>query len=258
MLKPTAKPLQCLIVDDEEPAHTVLANFIRRLPQLSLAGKAYSAIEALHILREQQQQQKQEPIDLVFLDVTMPEMSGIELLATLETQLEPDKQPLIILCTAHSDYALESYEYGVVDYLLKPIAFPRFAKAVQRVSAIIQRNSGVNPPKASSVLAIVSEGKEYIISADELLYAESMGNYVRIITQKERYIVQETMRSLEEQLENTGMIRIHRSYLVNTAYIQDFNGEEVIIRGVMLPVGKTFKKLVEKSILEKNDIRHQL
>lgn len=249
MLKHTAKPLQCLIVDDEEPAHTVLVNFLRRLPQLSLAGKAYSAVEALHIL--QKRQHEREPIDLIFLDVTMPEMSGIELLATFQTQIEQDKQPLVILCTAYSDYALESYEYGVVDYLLKPIAFPRFAKAVHRVSAIAQRTSDLTPTKTASTLTIISEGREITINADELLYAESMGNYVRINTRKERFIVQETMRSLEEQLEETGMIRIHKSYIVNTAYIGRFDGTMIEIQGVNLPVGKTFKKLVEKSIVEK-------
>lgn len=197
-----------MIIDDEEPAHIVLKNFINRLPQLSLAGTAYSAVEALHVLHTATY--SQEKIDIVFLDITMPDMSGMELFAALKNQAKTETHPFVILCTAHSNHALESYEYGVTDYLLKPIAFPRFVKAVQRVEFMLSQmslslHSELSAVKTSSPFTFVIECKRGSLGISEIVYTE---------------------------------------------YIQGYSGNEILIDGIELPVGRTFKKLVEKHLMD--------
>jgi DNA-binding LytR/AlgR family response regulator len=223
----------CLIVDDEPAAHYVLANYIERVPHLELAGQCYNVLEAISFLHER-------PVDLLFLDIHMPEMTGFDLLRTLV------RPPKVILTTAYSEFALESYEYWVIDYLLKPIDFPRFLKAFERFIALqpaekdtaVVRSEAVLP---TSLMVKVDAGMVRIYFS-ELLYTQSMGNYVRLITEKQAYLATITTAELEQRLPAEQFMRIHKSHIVALSKITRFTQNSVMIGDTELPVGITYRR----------------
>ena len=228
---------RCLIVDDEPPAHKVLENYISKLSFLELVGNCYDAMEAVSVLHTQ-------PVDLIFLDINMPEISGLEMLKTLENA------PAVILTTAYSEFALESYEYGVVDYLLKPIRFDRFLKAVNRVGELHKpppaapaAPAPVVPPKETSFFVKV-DGIQHQVHFDELLFVEAFGNFVKLHLADQRLVVADTLRNMELQLENQGFLRIHKSWLVNLRKVDRQQGNRLFIGETELPIGNSYKQIV--------------
>jgi DNA-binding LytR/AlgR family response regulator len=221
------EPKKCIIVDDEPAAHYVLANYIKQNPQLELVFQGFNGIEAMNYLRE-------HPVDLMFLDINMPEISGMELLKIIP------KHPKTILTTAYSEYALESYDYGVIDYLLKPIYFPRFLKAIDRFFATEQ-----NKIKEEEVLIntvnVKVDGYFIDIELDQLLFAQSFGNYVKLHTLKRIYLASITTSEFEKCLPEN-FIRIHKSYIVALDKIEVVEKDFVIIKKEKLPVGITYKR----------------
>ena len=175
---------KCIIVDDEPAAHYVLANYIRQNPQLELVQQCYNGIEALGYLRE-------NSVDLMFLDIDMPEITGLELLQTLQ------KPPKTILTTAYSEFALISYDYGVIDYLLKPIYFPRFLKATERfLSAFtVEKNTDAN-----LFISIKIDSSIVDLPVRDILFAQSYGNYVKIFTLEKTWLATMTTAQLEQNL----------------------------------------------------------
>lgn len=173
---------KCIIVDDEPAAHYVLANYIKQNPQLELVFQGYNGIEAMNFLRE-------NSVDLMFLDINMPEISGMELLKILPTH------PKTILTTAYSEFALESYDYGVIDYLLKPIYFPRFLKAIDRFFA----TESVKQKAEETVnsVSVKVDGYMMDIELDQLLFAQSFGNYVKLHTTKRTFLASITTTEFE-------------------------------------------------------------
>ena len=219
---------KCIIVDDEPAAHYVLANYIKQNPQLELVFQGYNGIEAMDYLRE-------NPVDLMFLDINMPEISGMELLKILPTH------PKTILTTAYSEFALESYDYGVIDYLLKPIYFPRFLKAIDRFFA----TESVKPKTEETVVNSVSvkvDGYLMDIELDQLLFAQSFGNYVKLYTIKRTYLASITTSELEKCLPEKNFMRIHKSYIVALDKIEATDKDFVVIKNEKLPVGITYKR----------------
>jgi DNA-binding LytR/AlgR family response regulator len=221
------EPKKCIIVDDEPAAHYVLANYIKQNPQLELVFQGFNGVEAMNYLRE-------HPVDLMFLDINMPEISGMELLKIIP------KHPKTILTTAYSEYALESYDYGVIDYLLKPIYFPRFLKAIDRFFATEQ-----NKIKEEEVLIntvnVKVDGYFIDIELDQLLFAQSFGNYVKLHTLKRIYLASITTSEFEKCLPEN-FIRIHKSYIVALDKIEVVEKDFVIIKKEKLPVGITYKR----------------
>lgn len=218
---------KCIIVDDEPAAHYVLANYIKQNPQLELVFQGYNGIEAMNYLRE-------NTIDLMFLDINMPEISGMELLKILPTH------PKTILTTAYSEFALESYDYGVIDYLLKPIYFPRFLKAIDRFFA-----TESHKPKTEEIINSVSvkvDGYFIEIELDQLLFAQSFGNYVKLHTTKRTYLASITTTELEKCLPEKNFMRIHKSYIVALDKIDSTEKDFVIIKNEKLPIGITYKR----------------
>lgn len=218
---------KCIIVDDEPAAHYVLANYIKQNPQLELVFQGYNGIEAMNYLRE-------NPVDLMFLDINMPEISGMELLKILPTH------PKTILTTAYSEFALESYDYGVIDYLLKPIYFPRFLKAIDRFFATENHK-----PKTEEIINSVSvkvDGYFIEIELDQLLFAQSFGNYVKLHTVKRTYLASITTTELEKCLPEKNFMRIHKSYIVALDKIDSTEKDFVIIKNEKLPIGITYKR----------------
>ena len=219
---------KCIIVDDEPAAHYVLANYIKQNPRLELVFQGYNGIEAMDYLRE-------NPVDLMFLDINMPEISGMELLKIIPTH------PKTILTTAYSEYALESYEFGVIDYLLKPIYFPRFLKAVDRFFAV----DGSKVKTEETVVNFVSvkvDGYFMDIELDQLLFAQSFGNYVKLHTVKRTYLASITTSEFEKCLPEKNFMRIHKSYIVALDKIEGTDKDFVIIKNEKLPIGITYKR----------------
>ena len=221
-------PKKCIIVDDEPAAHYVLANYIKQNPQLELVFQGYNGIEAMYYLRENH-------VDLMFLDINMPEISGMELLKIIPTH------PKTILTTAYSEFALESYDYGVIDYLLKPIYFPRFLKAVDRFFST--ENAKVKEEEvAVNSISVKVDGYFMDIELDQLLFAQSFGNYVKLHTIKRTYLASITTSELEKCLPEKSFMRIHKSYIVALDKIDVTEKDFVIIKNEKLPIGITYKR----------------
>lgn len=229
--------LRCLIVDDEPPAHKILENYIGRLNSLSLVGNCYNAIEALNFLHENE-------VDVLFLDINMPELSGLEMLSTLENP------PIVILTTAYSEYALKSYEIGVLDYLLKPIPFNRFLKTINRILAIKQpTNSPSLPEKEESspkqnFFFVKADGIQHKIRFEEVNYLESKGNFVQLHQDKNRLLASDTLSNMEKKLTEYGFLRVHRSYIINIQKVKSIQGNLIQIGKDNIPIGNSYRQIV--------------
>ncbi len=229
------KPLQTLIVDDEKPAVELLLAYAAKTPELEVVGTAHSAISAKSILQE-------KPIDLIFLDIQMPDLTGLQLLRMLKTP------PAVVLTTAYSEFALEGYELDVLDYLLKPIEFERFYRAVSKLLASPQP-----PPKEGELVGTPSfgggwgEADYFFVKTDhqilkvnfaDILFIESLREYVRIHTPTQRIVARLALQRLEELLPAAKFIRIHRTYIVNIDAVQKIEGNLLHIGKELLPVSK--------------------
>ncbi|WP_306352794.1 LytR/AlgR family response regulator transcription factor [Flavobacterium sp. '19STA2R22 D10 B1'] len=223
------KIIKCIIVDDEPAAHYVLTNYIKtQFPQLELVAQCYNGIEALNYLRE-------NTVDLMFLDIDMPEITGLELLKMLT------KPPKTILTTAYSEFALESYEYGVIDYLLKPIYFPRFLKAIDRLITSVSAQD-VTKDLPGKTISIKVDGAQIEIELDKILYAQSFGNYVKLHTVKRNYLASITTNELEKMLPKSIFMRVHKSYIIALDHIKCFKKEIIKINDTIIPIGITYKR----------------
>jgi DNA-binding LytR/AlgR family response regulator len=233
--------LKCIIVDDEEMAIRVIASHIDNIKELEIVGTYSNAIEAFAVL------QKQE-IDLIFLDIQMPKMNGLTMLRSLS------KPPHIILTTAHREFALEGYDLSVMDYLLKPISFERFLKAVGKVlqAEKVQQTLPESPAQLSfgdaPFIYIKSERQFVKILLNEILYVESLKNHVKIITQKETVISLITISEMEEKLPPQHFLRIHRSYIAAVSKIEKFTHTSIHIGKHELPIGEFYKEEVIKRL----------
>lgn len=224
-----------LIVDDEPLAQKVLQRFISLVDSLELVGLCSNAIEASNALRNQ-------PVDLLFLDIRMPELSGLDLLKIIKNP------PKVILTTAYAEHALEGYEFGVIDYLVKPIAFDRFLRAINKVVPTLQASTPPLMPtpvlKPSNYLFVKSDRKIYKIDYPEIKYVEAFGNYVKIHTTHKIVLAQETLTNLEKSLPAEHFLRIHKSYIVSIHFINLVDGNSLFVENVELPIGQLYKQRV--------------
>ena len=219
------KKIRCIIVDDEPLAIQLLENYVTKIPYLELVFSSENPIEALEFIQHNE-------ADLIFLDIQMPEISGINFMKIVGDKLK------YILTTAYSEYALEGYEHNVIDYLLKPISFDRFEKSTLKA----QDRFPTNESSANSYFFVKSSGQQRRINFNEILYIESIKDYVNIKTENEEYIVLETLKTLENQLPSN-FVRVHRSFILNSDAILSINGKTVIISsGDEIPVGETYRK----------------
>ncbi len=230
----------CIIVEDEPLAAEVLQDYIRQVPFLELQGICNDAIFAMEMLQ-------QKPVDLVFLDIHLPKLKGFEFIKTLK------RPPHIIITSAYHEYALQGYEYNVVDYLLKPIEFNRFLMAVNKL-----RQSPVPEVRISSLLQTAERAhlffnvskKKVKVYLDEILYIESLKEYIRIFTNNKTILTKFQLGQIEELLAKNNFLRIHRSFIVAKDKIDAFTATDVEINGKQIPIGRSYKELVQ-SILEK-------
>lgn len=219
----------CLIVDDEPAAHYVLCNHIEKNNALLLVKQCYNALEAHNYLKE-------NVVDLIFLDIDMPEISGLELLQLLKNP------PKTILTTAHSEYALESYDYGVVDYLLKPVSTSRFLKAVDRALSYTKITKAEEEPE---ILTVKVDGRIYDILLKHICYIQSYGNYVKIFTPTRSYVVAITTQEIMHLLPGSQFVRIHKSFIVSLTRVQKISGNILVLKETQLPIGITYKRLLK-------------
>ena len=223
--------INCMVVDDEPIAREGLMEYIRQIDYLNPVAQCKSAAEAACLLQKNK-------TDLIFLDIQMPKLTGIEFVKALS---DP---PLIIFTTAFSEYALEGFELDVVDYLLKPISFPRFLKAVDKArNYLYARNKELSITQ--DFFFIKCNGKIEKITMADVIYIEAMANYVIIHTRQKKYITYLTFSGIEEQLPDHLFVRIHKSFLVAISAIQTIDGGEVLITGpTRLPLSKNYRNEV--------------
>jgi len=230
--------LKCLIVDDEVLAQDVIEKYVATIPTLKLVGKCDNAVEAISYLHK-------NPVDLLFLDLNMPELSGLEMLKTLTNS------PKVILTTAYSEYALESYEYGVVDYLLKPIKLERFIMAVNKVveQVNISMESEEIPAELKTQSIFIREDQvTYQVNMGDILFVEAYGNYLKIHTSNRIYVVRDTMHDMVNKLPEELFQRVHKSYIVSLPKITSISGNRIFIDKVELPVGEMYKIMLKQKI----------
>jgi len=236
--------LKCIIVEDETLAQDVIKSHLARIDELELTGVYRTAPEALEALKTQE-------VDILFLDIRLPGMSGLHFLRMLP---EP---PLVVLTTAYAEYALESYEFNVIDYLLKPISFERFSKSVNKIingrlftPAAVKAGEreaarGVAGGPADDHIFIRSNSKFFRVNFSEILYVQGMRDYLKIHTPEFTLVTHQTMNELEKQLPSRLFIRVHKSYIVATAQIKAIYGNSVELgKKVTIPIGVNYKENV--------------
>ncbi len=219
--------INCVIVDDDAMTRKIIQNLVEETEGLHLVATCSSAIEAANVLRKEQ-------VDLLLLDVEMPEMSGLDLLKSLKVR------PQVILITSKEEYAISAFELDVLDYIVKPVKYPRFLKAVQKVID--------SPPQGEPVTT--APGKLFVkvdhsllgLDLDEIIMVEAMADYVRIYTEGKRYTVYSSMKGVVSKLPEDSFMRVHRSYIVNLSKIDSIEDNTVVIGGNLVPVGVTYQK----------------
>jgi len=229
--------MKYLIIDDEPIAHRIIEGYCAELPHLQKVGNAYNAMEASVIV-------SQQSVDLLFLDLNMPKMTGFEWLKTLS------HSPEIIVTTAYKEYALEGYELDIIDYLLKPFSFSRFLKAVNKAGSPAPQPSSVAPasPALPSHTRFFLKGdkKHHQIDTQDILFIEAYGNYSKLYLRDEMILSHEKISTLESMLSSQHFLRIHKSFIVATDKIKLIQGNRVFIQEHELPIGQTFKSKVNQ------------
>lgn len=232
--------IHCLAVDDEKLARTLLETYITKIPNLELVATCKSPLEALKVLQQQ-------PIDLIFLDIQMPELTGIEFLRSLS------RQPAVIFTTAYQEYALEGYQLDVVDYLVKPFRFDRFLQAVNKAARRLDQNiPGQSATPVGSIvrpyLLIQSNHTTHKVFLDEIRYIEGMREYVAFHLSDRKVITLQSLKQLERELSQNQFLRIHKSYIVAKGKVTAMDGSAVYLGKTQLPIGGIYKSQVQERL----------
>lgn len=230
--------ISCLVVDDEPPAQVIIEKYIAEVPALKLAGCCNNIFKAMEHLQN-------EKIDVLFLDIQMPKMSGLDFIKTLP------HPPRVIFTTAFKEFAIDAFELDAIDYLVKPISFERFLKAVNKIlfphsTPLAEIEPQINP----RFIYIRADRKMIKVFLEEILYAESIKDYVRIhLIGKNPLLVKQTISNFEAMLPSNDFIRIHRSFIVSLAHITAYTSKDVEIGQIELPIGRFYSGFFSKSIL---------
>lgn len=230
------KNLNCLILDDEPLAIDVIEIYLKRLPDIDIV-RSSNAIDAFQIMQK-------EKIDLIFLDIEMPLMSGLDFLKTMKTP------PAVVITTAYRDYAVEGFEHDALDYLVKPISFPRFMKAFEKVIKFIQTNSTGTEDQESDhgFIFLKVNGKFVKLAIGEILYIESLKDYIKVVTAGKFYISYQTLSSITEKLPEEKFMRIHRSFTIAVDQVSAVETAGVEIAGKLIPISRDLRQEVIKRI----------
>lgn len=234
---------RCIIVDDEPIAIKVVKNHLQKFENIEIVAECKNAIKAFDIL-------KSEKVDLMFLDIQMPEITGIDFLKTIKTP------PKVIFITAYRDFALEGYELDVIDYLLKPVSFDRFLKAINKYyqyttneEIIINTNSET---EKKNFIYIKENKRVYKVHLSDIIYIEGMKEYVRVHTLEKVYTTKNSIKNYENKLKDYNFIRIHKSFIISISKIKSFNSVSVELLNKEIPISRTYKSYV-MSVLNYNE-----
>jgi two-component system LytT family response regulator len=242
--------LRCIAVDDEAFATRLLASYIQKIPALELVGTTTNPLEALQWVQEGR-------ADLVFLDIQMPELTGLQFLKICGSRCK------VILTTAYPEYALDGYEHDVVDYLLKPIAFDRFLRAVQKAQALLPAAAPALPPVPAPSTPLVTASAEYLFVKGEsknkylklnyadIQYIQGLKNYVSIHVGGQRVVTYQTLRDLEAQLPQPPFVRVHKSFIISLDHLRMVEGNTLHVGNESITVGETYREEFFKLIREK-------
>ena len=230
--------LKCVIIDDEPLAVDVIKNYISQIKGLEIMASFNSALDSLEFLQE-------NDVDLMFLDINMPVLDGYSFLKSLSNK------PQVIITTAHEEYAVKGYELEILDYLVKPIPFPRFLKAVNKAIKNCEENKGENDTwKNKHLFLKINKKKMKKVYLNDILLVESLKDYIKVITPNKNYIIHQTLSSFTESLPSNRFIRIHRSYTVSLDKIEALEGNSLEINGKRYVIGRSYLSQVKDIILE--------
>lgn len=223
--------MNCIIIDDEEMARKIIENYVNRIDFLNISHSYSSAVEAINHFNSDEQ------IDLVFLDIEMPEMSGYDFLNTLSYPVH------VIIISSKEKYALEAFEYNVIDYLLKPVQYSRFYKAAEKSYHRFIENREIK--EGLDAIFIKQESKLVRVRYDEIIWIEALENYVVISTVHDKYVIHFTMKAIESKLPDNKFSRVHRSYIVNRDKIKEIADNSLLMdvenKNVSIPIGKSYR-----------------
>lgn len=230
--------MNCVIIDDEPLAREGITNYVREIDFLKLVGTCENPLELARLM-------SQEKVDLIFLDIQTPKMNGIDFLKVT------NDPPIAIITSAYPSYALESFQLDVLDYLLKPITFDRFFKAVKKAKEYFQLLSGhtVPNPDHKKYFFVKCENKYEKIFSEDILFIQGMQNYVQINTEKGKYLTLLNLKDIEENLDESSFLRVHKSYIVNLSKIDSLESHEMIIKSHRIPVSRNFRDHVMNKVL---------
>lgn len=230
--------INCVIIDDEPLAREGLANYVREVDFLDLVGIGENPLELLHLIDQQK-------VDLIFLDIQMPKMNGIEFLKIMQ------KPPMVVITTAYPSYALEGFQLNVLDYLLKPVTFERFFKAAAKARDYHKLLNGDHAKQNEDYFFIKCGNKYEKIPFEDILYVEGMQNYVNIYTDKGKFVTMLSLKSLEENLDERSFIRVHKSYIVAVNKINGIEGNEIFIQSNRIPISRNYRQEVLEKVVSK-------
>ncbi len=225
--------MKYIIVDDDEMARASLTSMCEKISDIELVGTFENGLSALECL-------KNNAIDLVFLDIQMPDLTGIDLVKSIENL------PQIVFTTGHSEYALEAFEHQVTDFLVKPVEFPRLIKAVERARKLGGRSTAGGGVMEEIYVKV--DGRFVRLALEDILYIESLGDYVTFRTDKEKFIVHSTLKNIDEKIKNPDFLKVHRSYIVNLSKVVDIEDTNLVIKDKIIPISRAHKPVLMSRI----------
>ena len=226
--------MNCIIIEDEIPAQKVLENHVNKIPNLKVDGVFNAAIKANQFLSN-------NTTDLIFLDINLPDISGMDFISALK---DP---PLVIITTAYPDYALNSFELDtIVDYLVKPIPFERFYKAITKANRLLQKEE--KPDKEEDVIYLNVDKTHHKIVLNNILFIESDRNYITIVTTEKKLTFIDTLKNWAKRLDEDQFTKVHKSFLINIKNVDKLSGNELFVKGYKVPIGRTFKQDLLKKL----------
>jgi len=231
--------IKCVLVDDEPLAIKVLQNYFANFPEFEVVGTFNNSLEALDFVNN-------NAVDTLFLDINMPMMTGFELISLMENK------PKVVITTAFREFAAESYDLEVLDYLVKPIPLPRFIKCINKITTefSIKNNLKTEPPRMDSHIFIKVDKKMVKIHIDEILFIEGMKEYIKVVTIDKTYITHKLITSLSEELPSEQFLRIHKSFIIAIDKVKSIEGNRIQILSYTIPIGRNYSKDVKSRILE--------
>lgn len=228
--------INCIIVDDEIHARKVLEKYIQDIPHITLVKSCKNALEAMEVLQN-------KDIDAIFLDINMPKLSGLNFLESLKNP------PLVVITTAYREYAVDAFELDVIDYLHKPIPFPRFVKAISKIEEKLQIKNSLQPvalnntsETSQNFIFIKADKKTVKLNFNDIKYLEGLGDYIKIHTKKKTIVSKLTIKKMEELLPKNNFPRVHKSFIVSLNMIESIEGNQIEIEGEKIPIGQIYRQ----------------